>query len=116
MLEILNILSFWCHIPLKKLIYLFIDCWTTNFALLSVFNIIIYDVYRKTYKSCIKTLKIGKFWSFCYFRDHFRRFQKNPKIPTNTYRTMLTLCELNPVGNARQFEYKLVYSLYKHRI
>ena len=34
-------------------------------AMLSVFNILIHEVYRKFDKNSIKTLKIEKFWNFC---------------------------------------------------
>ena len=33
-------------------------------AMVSVFNILIHEIYRKYDKNCIKTLKIGIFFSF----------------------------------------------------
>ena len=36
-------------------------------AMLSVFNILIYEVYRKFDKNCIKTVKIGNFFGFLSF-------------------------------------------------
>ena len=52
-------------------------------VMLSVFNILIHDVYREKDKNCINTLKIGNFLNFCHFRGrfgwlwgHFRHSQK----------------------------------------
>ena len=40
------------------------------------------------------------------FWGHFDHSQKNPKISSKLYRKKLNLCELNPVGDTLQFEYK----------
>ena len=65
------------------------------FPLLNIF-ILIHDVYRNFDENCIKTIKIGKFWSFCLFCNdfesfwgHFSHAQKSPKMSTNTYHTKL---------------------------
>ena len=39
--------------------------------MLSFFNILIHEVYRKFDKNCIKTLKIEKIWNFCHFLCNF---------------------------------------------
>ena len=76
--------------------------------MLSVFNILIHEVYQKFDKSRMKMLKIWTFLQTFSLLGPSGVIQKSPEISTNTYRTKLNICELNFMGNTPKVKYKFV--------
>ena len=61
-------------------------------AMLSVLNILINEVCQKFDKNCLKLLKIGKFWNFCYFWGQFSVTKTHLSLDRKQLDNNIVLC------------------------
>ena len=87
--------------------------WTAYVVLVERFQFTNSLSLSKFDKNCLKTFKIGHFWSFCghfgSFWGHFSHSQNSPKFSTNTYRTKLNIRELSFAGDTYDNMTILIY-------